>query len=247
MLIRVEPTNQVPFEFSLRAGVNTVGRDESAMIKIEDNFSSRLHLHIVVHPDQTVTVEDLGSTNGTLLNEQSLTQTTQLRVGDVLRIGQTRLTLQPANQATMLLREERPSVQHNPFVPPPPPSPPQQPVYVPQPPPVIPPMQQSAYVPPPPVHQPAYAPPPYVGFQSPPPSNSGGTKATVSLVLGIVGLIFCIVPFLGFILSIVAIVLGALSLKSSKASLATIGIILGVLGIFAAIFMFFVNLAIYFG
>jgi pSer/pThr/pTyr-binding forkhead associated (FHA) protein len=246
MLIRVEPANQMSFEYSLRPGVNTVGRDESAMIKIDDNFSSRNHLHILLHPDQTVTIQDQGSTNGTLLNEQALTQSTTMRVGDVIRIGQTRLTLQAANQATMLLREEHPSVQHNPFVPPPPPGP-AQPAYVPPPPPGP---AQPAYVPPPPPGpaQPAYGQTPYVQYNvAPPRPDNGGTKATTSLVLGIVGTIFCIVPFLGFILSIVAIVLGAMSLKSSKASLAIIGMVLGGIGILAAIFMFFVNLAFMFG
>ena len=40
-------------------------------------------------------VEDLGSTNGTFVNGEALKQGRLLKPGDVLRVGQTELELEP--------------------------------------------------------------------------------------------------------------------------------------------------------
>ena len=74
-------------EFEL-SGATTVGRDPSAGIVIDDPEASRRHASLSVEGDG-VTVEDLGSTNGTFVNGQRLSAAQTLSDGDKLRIGTT--------------------------------------------------------------------------------------------------------------------------------------------------------------
>lgn len=75
----------------LRPGLNLVGR-ESADVLLPDKTVSRQHARLEVGEDDTVTVEDLSSTNGTQLNGDHLvphvprlvSQGDQLRFGSVL-------------------------------------------------------------------------------------------------------------------------------------------------------------------
>jgi two-component system, cell cycle response regulator len=54
---------------------------------------SRLHARIRQTPEGILVLEDLGSTNGTFLNEWRVTAAQQLRVGDRIALGQTLLEL----------------------------------------------------------------------------------------------------------------------------------------------------------
>jgi pSer/pThr/pTyr-binding forkhead associated (FHA) protein len=54
---------------------------------------SRLHARIRRTPEGILVLEDLGSTNGTFLNEWRVTAGQQLRVGDRIALGQTLLEL----------------------------------------------------------------------------------------------------------------------------------------------------------
>ena len=72
-----------------------VGRDAASGIRLDgDDFASARHARIDPRPDG-VWVEDLGSTNGTFVNGEALRKGRVLKPGDVLRIGQTELQLQP--------------------------------------------------------------------------------------------------------------------------------------------------------
>jgi hypothetical protein len=72
-----------------------VGRDPGSGIRLDgDEYASARHARIDPRPEG-VWVEDLGSTNGTFVNGEALTEGCLLRPGDVLRIGQTELQLQP--------------------------------------------------------------------------------------------------------------------------------------------------------
>jgi pSer/pThr/pTyr-binding forkhead associated (FHA) protein len=73
-------------------GETTVGRADTDL-ELSDGEVSRLHAVVRVQPDATVEVEDLGSTNGTYVDEQSVTGATVLRPGSQLRIGSTVLRL----------------------------------------------------------------------------------------------------------------------------------------------------------
>lgn len=67
------------------------------------------------------------------------------------------------------------------------------------------------------------------------PTPSGGGKATVGLVLGIISLIAWLLPLAGLPVSIVGLVLSAKSLKSEKRGLAVAGLVLNIIGLVATI------------
>jgi len=64
-----------------------VGRSDSAAIQLDEDWVSREHARIAVH-EQGCTLADLGSTNGTWVNDARVA-TTELGDGDLIRIGQT--------------------------------------------------------------------------------------------------------------------------------------------------------------
>ncbi len=63
-----------------------VGRDSSCHITIPDASVSHKHAR-VYHSDGEWYVEDLGSTNGTFVNDRPLTRPVVLRPGDTVAIG----------------------------------------------------------------------------------------------------------------------------------------------------------------
>lgn len=76
--------------FPLELGEVTAGRDERHGISLPlDRAASRDHCRFDVAADGSVTVTDLGSTNGTLLNDVPLTRSAVLERGDRLRVGST--------------------------------------------------------------------------------------------------------------------------------------------------------------
>ena len=72
----------------------TIGRAPGCgLVLTTDNFVSARHAR-VFHQGQQYWVEDLGSTNGTLLNGRRLDAVAPLRRGDRLQVGRTLLELQ---------------------------------------------------------------------------------------------------------------------------------------------------------
>jgi len=69
-----------------------VGRGTDAAIRLDDDYVSTRHARIASSNDQWF-VEDLGSTNGTYIGSQRLTQATTLQLGSQVRIGKTTLEL----------------------------------------------------------------------------------------------------------------------------------------------------------
>jgi hypothetical protein len=63
-----------------------LGRGEHAEIRLEDPFASSRHAR-VYEQGNIVVIEDLGSTNGTYLNEELLQTPRPLHPGDRVRIG----------------------------------------------------------------------------------------------------------------------------------------------------------------
>ncbi|MFH1524645.1 MAG: FHA domain-containing protein [Chloroflexota bacterium] len=70
----------------------TVGRDPTCECPIEDSSTSVRHARLSYHHNQWW-LEDLGSTNGTLLNQEKLTVPTVVISGDEFRCGETRFTV----------------------------------------------------------------------------------------------------------------------------------------------------------
>jgi DNA-binding winged helix-turn-helix (wHTH) protein len=77
--------------FPLSAGKNIIGRDPRSAIWLDDDSVSRRHALITVD-NETVRVEDLESTNGTLLNRAALESASVLQDGDIVQIGSVKLT-----------------------------------------------------------------------------------------------------------------------------------------------------------
>ncbi|MCA0147029.1 DUF3662 and FHA domain-containing protein [Blastococcus sp. LR1] len=69
----------------LSTGRNVIGRGTEADIRLPDTGVSRKHVDVVLEGG-VATVEDLGSTNGTLVNGRRITRQA-LSDGDVIRIG----------------------------------------------------------------------------------------------------------------------------------------------------------------
>ena len=69
-----------------------VGRDEDCDLRIGSASVSRMHC-IIKNSAEGILVTDLGSQNGTLVNDVPIKAPTLLREGDVLRIGSTLLTV----------------------------------------------------------------------------------------------------------------------------------------------------------
>lgn len=87
-LLVVEPPAASGRAFDVN-GELTVGRAPGCEISIpDDTFVSNVHAR-VFERDGDVFVEDLGSTNGTLLNGAPLTTVVKLRKGDRIQAGQT--------------------------------------------------------------------------------------------------------------------------------------------------------------
>lgn len=72
------------------AGTVQIGRAASCAIRPEDTYISQMHARISERNGAWV-VEDLGSTNGTYLNQRKVTIPTEINPGDRIRVGKTTL------------------------------------------------------------------------------------------------------------------------------------------------------------
>ena len=87
-LLVIEPASASGQAFDMN-GELTIGRAAGCGISLpNDTFVSNVHAR-VYERDGDVFVEDLGSTNGTLVNDETLTGTRRLRKGDRIAAGHT--------------------------------------------------------------------------------------------------------------------------------------------------------------
>ena len=73
--------------FDLIGGLS-IGRSSEADVRIDDRYASGLHARIFSRDGRTY-IEDMNSTNGTLVNDATLHGEVELLDGDVVRIGDT--------------------------------------------------------------------------------------------------------------------------------------------------------------
>ena len=69
-----------------------IGRSPSSTLVLEDEYASSQHARLTPADGQWW-IEDLGSRNGTFVDDERLTSPRELNVGDIVRIGQTTLEL----------------------------------------------------------------------------------------------------------------------------------------------------------
>ncbi|GIG26747.1 FHA domain-containing protein FhaB/FipA [Cellulomonas denverensis] len=70
-----------------------IGRAPSCTLVLDDDYSSSQHARIF-HQDDRWYVEDLGSTNGTFVDDRKVSGTVEVRPGTPIRIGQSVIELQ---------------------------------------------------------------------------------------------------------------------------------------------------------
>ena len=87
----VEPAEQRGRTYPLGDEL-TVGRAPGCQVVVDDTYASQIHARVFARDGQLM-VEDLGSTNGTLLNKKKVTGPTVMRRGDRLQVGTTVMEL----------------------------------------------------------------------------------------------------------------------------------------------------------
>ncbi len=84
-----------------------VGRDEECHMRLTSNLVSRQHCILDVGP-HGIRVRDLGSQNGTYVNDVAITEPLLLRAGDILRIGAAVFQVPEADSATPKPKAKKP-------------------------------------------------------------------------------------------------------------------------------------------
>ncbi|HET6498904.1 MAG TPA: FHA domain-containing protein [Coriobacteriia bacterium] len=73
------------------SGPVVIGRSPGADIVISDDFVSSTHARVTPAPDGTALIEDLDSTNGTMVNGARIARAAALVAGDIVDLGPVRL------------------------------------------------------------------------------------------------------------------------------------------------------------
>ena len=81
----VNPNGPDPWEIELKEGTNRLGRGDDTDFKIADASVSSSHCYIIVNGND-VSIQDLGSTNGTFINDKPA-QAASLQNGQTIRLG----------------------------------------------------------------------------------------------------------------------------------------------------------------
>ena len=90
-LVVYPPEGARPRTFRMATSM-VVGRDAGCEVRLEDTYASQQHARLFAKNNSWF-VEDLGSTNGTFVNDQKLAAPALVQPGDRIRIGTTVLEL----------------------------------------------------------------------------------------------------------------------------------------------------------
>ncbi len=85
-ILTIRSPKTIPLDYVLQSGKNTLGRKSDNDIVINDELASRLHAEIECQGDRVI-ITDLGSTNGTFVNQRRLTESHAIKPGDQIRLG----------------------------------------------------------------------------------------------------------------------------------------------------------------
>jgi len=89
LLVQPDGTKSYPYRLE---GATTIGRAAECELRLDDTYVSQQHARIFDRNGNWY-VEDLGSTNGTYVNEQKLVAPAMLTPGDTVRVGTTKVEL----------------------------------------------------------------------------------------------------------------------------------------------------------
>ena len=98
-LLRIEPAVGEPFDHDMKEGTLVIGRASESDLVVADRFLSRKHAKLVCRQERLY-VEDLGSRNGTLINDQRVDGTLEVHAGDVLKVSGSVIRIRQANPAS---------------------------------------------------------------------------------------------------------------------------------------------------
>lgn len=90
LVVERAPGHTPGMEYEVGEGA-VLGRGDQAEIRLEDPFASSRHARLL-RQGGAVVLEDMGSTNGTYLNEELLSGPQPLHPGDRVRIGDSEFT-----------------------------------------------------------------------------------------------------------------------------------------------------------
>lgn len=90
LVVERAPGHTPGMEYEIGAGA-VLGRGDQAEIRLEDPYASGRHAQLSLQGGRVV-LEDLGSTNGTYLNEEEVAGPQPLYQGDRVRIGDSEFT-----------------------------------------------------------------------------------------------------------------------------------------------------------
>jgi hypothetical protein len=90
LVVERAPGHVPGMEYEVAEGA-VMGRGDQAEIRLEDPFASSRHARLS-RQGAVIVIEDMGSTNGTYLNEELLSGPQPLHAGDRVRIGDSEFT-----------------------------------------------------------------------------------------------------------------------------------------------------------
>ena len=85
-------------EIALATGENVLGREGPGVILMKSSTVSRRHARVVIDEERAV-IEDLGSKNGTFVNDRRVTAPTPVVEGDRVRVGSLLFTFRFSQRA----------------------------------------------------------------------------------------------------------------------------------------------------
>ncbi len=99
ILQTTERSEAGPFTFRLMPGaIKTVGRSPTADFILDAGMVSRFHCRLTVSPLGEIEIQDLGSTNGTFVNDRRVARR-GLAAGDRVRVGRVEMEVTEARAA----------------------------------------------------------------------------------------------------------------------------------------------------
>lgn len=118
-LITIALPGQSAQQITLPCGAYIVGRGTECPIHLEDSSVSELHAKLILSPTEAW-IEDLGSSNGTLVNSVPVTTSSKLDASTIVSVGNTVFRVQPKQPAPQApAPTPAPSVAAAPAMPPP--------------------------------------------------------------------------------------------------------------------------------
>ncbi len=94
----VNPGEPDAWAVELRSGINSIGRGVDNQIRIDNPAVSSFHCQISVN-DRRVVLKDLGSTNGTFINQTAVVEELPLEPGQTFRLGDVQIRFETGTPA----------------------------------------------------------------------------------------------------------------------------------------------------